>query len=179
MSPVWLVLPDPFSSRLFFDTGIVADVRRRVGERLELFLLDTGEQADAWSERAGDIRVTRPRDLQPHRVAPHERALRRADAWLDRRIGFYPLSLRQSLRHGFNRERMRSGHENWFLDPALAGPLPRWGLLDPLMMRWHYGRFRYMPAPLLFYWQLKRKCREQTRVVTGNRAPGFCPLIQE
>ena len=24
MTPVWLVLPDPFSSRLFFDTGVVA-----------------------------------------------------------------------------------------------------------------------------------------------------------
>jgi len=23
VTPVWLVLPDPFSSRLFFDTGIV------------------------------------------------------------------------------------------------------------------------------------------------------------
>ena len=43
MKPVWLVLPDPFSSRLFFDTGIVATLRERLGERLELFLLDTGE----------------------------------------------------------------------------------------------------------------------------------------
>ena len=49
MSPVWLVLPDPFSSRLFFDTGIVDGLRSRFGERLELFL-DAGEQE--WAERA-------------------------------------------------------------------------------------------------------------------------------
>ena len=60
MKPVWLVLPDPFSSRLFFDTGIVADLRERLGERLELFLLDTSEHENAWSERAGDARVALP-----------------------------------------------------------------------------------------------------------------------
>ena len=38
MTPVWLVLPDPFSSRLFFDTGIVDRLRERLGDRLELFL---------------------------------------------------------------------------------------------------------------------------------------------
>jgi len=31
VSPVWLVLPDPFSSRLFFDTGIVEQLRMRLG----------------------------------------------------------------------------------------------------------------------------------------------------
>ena len=72
-----------------------------------------------------------------------------ADRWLDDRIGFYPLSLRQSLRHGFNRERMHPGHQNWFLDPNRAGSLPRWQALDRLMTRWHYGRARYIPRTLL------------------------------
>lgn len=147
-TPVWLVLPDPFSSRLFLDTGVVDDMRRRVGDRLELFLLDTGEQADSWLERADDIRVTRPHDFVDEHVALRRRAHRRADGWLDRRIGFYPLSLRLSLRNGFHRERMRPGHPNWFLDPTLAGPLPRWPVLDPLLSRWHYGRLRYLPARL-------------------------------
>ncbi len=148
MTPVWLVLPDPFSSRLFFDTGIVDELRGRLGERLELFLLDTGEQAGAWRERAGATRITSPQDLHSDPVHLREKLVRRADTWLDRKIGFYPLSLRHSLRHGFNRERMRPGHQNWFLDPTLAGPLPRWPFLDPPMMRWHYGRLRYVPSPL-------------------------------
>jgi hypothetical protein len=149
VTPVWLVLPDPFSSRLFFDTGIVADLHERLGDRLELFLLDTGEQAGAWAERAHGIRVTRPHDPVREGIPLPEKVHRRADAWLDRQIGFYPLSLRLSLRNGFHRERMRPGHPNWFLDPTLAGPLPRWSFLDPLMARWHYGRLRYLPSGLV------------------------------
>ena len=163
MTPVWLVLPDPFSSRLFFDTGIVERLRERLGERLELFLLDVGEQADAWAERAGAIPSTRPRELASQSASVGERAFRRADGWIDRRIGFYPLSLRHSLRNGFHRERMQPGHSNWFLDPTLAGPLPCWPFLDPLMQRWNYGRTRYIAGPLR-----RRLKRERPAIALGN-----------
>jgi len=163
VTPVWLVLPDPFSSRLFFDTGIVDRLRSQLGDRLELFLLDTGEQADAWTQRAGDMRTTTADDLKPLALSPRQKAARRADGWLDRRIGFYPLSLRHSIRNGFNRERMHSGHQNWFLDPELAGPLPRWPALDPMMLRWHYGRMRFVPPPLL-----ERIRRERPAIVLAN-----------
>jgi hypothetical protein len=163
VNPVWLVLPDPFSSRLFFDTGIVADLRNRLGERLELFLLETGEQADAWRQRAGDARVTRAADLQAQPGSVPEKVFRRADQWLDRRVGFYPLSLRQSLREGFNHGRLQPGHQNWFLDPELAGPLPLKAPLDPALMRWHYGPLRYVPPPLLH-----RLRRERPAVVLAN-----------
>jgi hypothetical protein len=149
VTPVWLVLPDPFSSRLFFDTGIVENLRGRLGDRLELFLLDTGEQSSAWTERAGAARITRSDDLAAAPAPLPTKAIRRVDSWLDDRFGFYPLSLRHSLRHGFNRERMHPGHQNWFLDPTLAGPLPRWAPLDPVLMRWLYGRLRYVPSTLL------------------------------
>ncbi len=161
-TPIWLVLPDPFSSRLFFDTGIVDDLRGRVGERLELFLLDTGEQASAWRERAGAVRITLPQDLERPETLRGKLA-RRADAWLDRRLGFYPLSLRHSLRHGFNRERMQPGHQNWFLDPTLRGPLPRWPPADGAMMRWHYGRLRYVPPRVL-----ERLRQERPAVLLAN-----------
>ena len=161
--PVWLVLPDPFSSRLFFDTGIVEGLQQRLGERLELFLLDAGEQAPAWRERAGEASVTTLQDLEETGLSLSGRLARRADAWLDRRLGFYPLSLRHSLRHGFNRERMRAGNQNWFLDPTLAGPLPRWPFLDGPMLRWHYGRLRYVPAPLA-----RRLRAERPAVVLAN-----------
>jgi CDP-glycerol glycerophosphotransferase (TagB/SpsB family) len=147
VTPVWLVLPDPFSSRLFFDTGIVEKLRAHLGKRLEL-VLDAGEQTAHWSERAAGTHIMRPEELNTTRASLLEKVHRRGDTWLDRRIGFYPLSLRHSLRHGFNRERMRPGHSNWFLDPSLAGPLPRWSFLDPAMRRWLYGRWRYLPAPL-------------------------------
>jgi CDP-Glycerol:Poly(glycerophosphate) glycerophosphotransferase len=163
LTPVWLVLPDPFSSRLFFDTGIVDRLRAHFGDRLDLFLFDTGEQAAAWAERAAGTRITRPQDLIRDRVPLAEKVFRRADAWLDRRIGFYPLSLRHSLRHGFHRQRMRPGHANWFLDPTLAGPLPRWAFLDPAMARWHYGRLRYLARPLR-----ERLRRERPAIALAN-----------
>jgi hypothetical protein len=148
VTPVWLVLPDPFSSRLFFDTGIVAELRSRLGGRLEL-VLDAGEQTEFWSERAAGTHIIGPGELMNVRVPVPERLYRRLDGWLDARMGFYPLSLRQSLRYGFNRGRLQPGHQNWFLDPTFAGPLPRWQALDPAMSRWHYGRLRYLPRPLM------------------------------
>ena len=163
MNRVWLVLPDPFSSRLFFDTGIVAGLRERLGERLELFLLDTSEHEDAWRQRAGGAPVTRAADLRPSEESLPGKAFRRVDHWLDRRVGFYPLSLRQSLREGFNEGRMHPGHQNWFLDPELAGPLPLKAPVDPALMRWHYGRLRYVPSPLS-----RRLNTERPAVVLAN-----------
>jgi hypothetical protein len=163
VNPVWLVLPDPFSSRLFFDTGIVEKLRVRLDDRLELFLLDVGENATAWRSRAGAIRVTGAEELAPAALPLPRKVARRIDRWLDRTIGFYPLSLRLSLRHGFNRERMQPGHPNWFLDPGRAGPLPQWHFLDPVLMGWHYGFLRHLP-PLL----LERIRREHPTILLAN-----------
>jgi hypothetical protein len=160
VTPVWLVLPDPFSSRLFFDTGIVEHLRSRLGDRLALVL---GEGERGWAERAPGVRVIARDELIPAHVPPRDKVWRRADRWLDGKIGFYPLSVRQTLRHGFNRERMRPGHQNWFLDPTLAGPLPRWPVLEPPMTRWHYGGLRYLPSPLL-----ERLRRERPAIALAN-----------
>jgi hypothetical protein len=148
VTPVWLVLPDPFSSRLFFDTGIVEKLDAELGDRLELFLFARGEDRLVWRERAGGLRMTIPEQLTSKDPSLPERLARRTDQALDRTIGFYPLSLRHSLRNGFNRTRMVPGHENWFLDPRLAGPLPNWSWLDPLFKSWHYGRRRYLQPAL-------------------------------
>jgi hypothetical protein len=148
VTPVWVVLPDPFSSRLFFDTGIVDHLRERVGDRLAL-VIDAGEDTAHWNERAGATRVIPTAELAPDVGPLREKLLWRVDRKLDDAAGFYPLSLRQSLRHGFNRERMQPGHQNWFLDPRRAGPLPRWQPLDRAMTSWHYGRLRHLPRPLL------------------------------
>ena len=118
VTPVWLVLPDPFSSRLFFDTGIVDALARASRRPARALPLDAGEQTDALERARGGHTRHRRRgrsDARAQRLP--RRRFRRIDRWLDRRIGFYPLSLRQSLRHGFNRERMQPGHQNWFLDP--------------------------------------------------------------
>jgi CDP-glycerol glycerophosphotransferase (TagB/SpsB family) len=99
----------------------------------------------------------------PAHVPLGDKIRRSADRWLDAKIGFYPLSLRQSMRNGFNRERMQAGHQNWFLDLTLAGPLPSWSFLDPLMTRWHYGGLRYVPHALL-----ERLERERPAIALAN-----------
>jgi len=144
VTPLWLILADPFSSRLFFDTGIVDQLRARAGVGLTL-VVDTGEQSAHWRDRARDVRI-----LDLHELTNEGNGFyRRVDRRLDSIAGFYPLSLRHSLRHRFHQERMQAGHPNWFLDPTLAGPLPRWTFLDPPMRWWHYARLRYVPRPLL------------------------------
>jgi CDP-Glycerol:Poly(glycerophosphate) glycerophosphotransferase len=154
---VWLVLPDPFSSRLFFDTGIVDRLRARVQELT--LVLDAGEQTPHWRQRAEGTRI-----LELGDVASVDGSLAaKVDRRLDATVGFYPLSLRQSLRHGFNRTRMQRGHQNWFLDPDRAGPLPQSAVLDRALTKWHYGRLRHVPKPLL---DLLRD--ERPRVALGN-----------
>jgi hypothetical protein len=139
---LWLVLPDPFSSRLFFDTGIVERLHAQVGDRFAL-VLDDGERE--WARRAPDVPVIARAELESTKATMR----RRIDYRVDAVAGFYPLSLRQSLRNGFNRGRMQVGHQNWFLDPDRAGPLPHWHALDRAMEAWHYGRLRYVPQPLV------------------------------
>jgi CDP-glycerol glycerophosphotransferase (TagB/SpsB family) len=157
-TPLWLVLPDPFSARLFFDTGIVDELRERAGEGLTL-VLDAAEQNAHWQDRAGGTTIV---DL-PGLTGGGDGAVRRIDRRLDEAVGFYPLSVRQSLRHGFNRTRMQSGHRNWFLDPDRAGRLPQSATLDRLFTKWHYGRLRYVPPTLL-----ERLRHERPTVALGN-----------
>jgi hypothetical protein len=144
---IWLVLPDPLPTRVFFDCGIVDRLRAALPGRLALVFV--GESPEPWLPRVGDLPVLDPETLLPRRVGAGERVLRRIDRFLDDHVGFYPLALRVSLRHGFHRERMRRGHDNWFLDPDRAGRLPKWPWLERAMYRWHFGSRRYVPSALL------------------------------
>jgi hypothetical protein len=149
----WLVLPDQLSIRIFFDAGIVDGLLERLEGRLVAVFL--GDDAE-WRDRVPGLRVVRAEELAPAQVAAPEKALRRADRWLDRRLGYYPLAIRLNYRHGFHLERMAPGHDNWMLDSARAGPLPRWAWVERAMERWHYGPLRYVPAAL--HRRMRREC---------------------
>jgi len=143
---VWLVLPDQLSIRLFFDTGIVAGLYERLGERLVAVFL--GETAE-WEDRLDGVPALSAAGLVPSEVGTGEKVLRRVDRLLDRQLGYYPLAIRLNYRHGFHLERMQPGHPNWMLDSARAGPLPRWGWVERAMERWHFSGRRYVPHALL------------------------------
>ena len=147
MKRIWLVLPDPLPTRVFFDCGIVDRLRARLPGRLALVFV--GEDPAPWLPRAGDLPVLAQEALQPARVGSAERLRRRSDRFLDDHAGFYPLALRVNVRHGFHRERMRRGHDNWFLDPDRAGRLPKWEWLERAMFRWHFSTRRHVPSALL------------------------------
>jgi len=146
---LWVVLPDPFPTRVFVDCGIVEKLAERLPGRVEVVLALPPEEAEEWAPRLGDVPWTLGSDLFPRRVRPVERVVRRADYAVDRNAGYYPLSVRHSLRNGFHAERMRPGHPNLFLDSSLRGRLPDSERLDGLMRRWLFSRRRYVSKELL------------------------------
>jgi hypothetical protein len=147
--PVWLVLPDPFPTRVFVDCGIVSGLAERLPGNVEVVLALPRVEAESWVPRLGSLPWTLGSDLFPQRVGLRERIARRIDLAVDRNAGYYPLSVRHSLRYGFNRERMRPGHPNLFLDSSLTGRLPRSERIDGLLQRWVFSTRRYLSQTLL------------------------------
>jgi UDP-N-acetylglucosamine:LPS N-acetylglucosamine transferase len=146
---VWLVLPDQLSTRLFFDSGIVARLSERLGQRLALVFLLEEDEARDWTGRSTGVRVLDAAELRPTRVGIAERVSRRIDRFLDRHVGYYPLAIRLNHRHGFHLERMAPGHANWMLDSGRVGRLPRWPWVERAMERWHFSPRRHVPSALL------------------------------
>jgi hypothetical protein len=107
------------------------------------------EEAEEWALRLGGLPWTLGADLFPREVGLRERIARRVDFALDRNAGYYPLSVRHSLRNGFHGERMRPGHPNLFLDSSLTGVLPDSERLDSLLRRWLFSKRRYVSKELL------------------------------
>src|SRR5262249_26910195 len=146
---LWLVWPDAFSTRIFLDCGILDGLREALSDRLRPVVLMSREQAREWAERLDGLEAFDRDALLPPKVGNVERVVRRLDVELDRQIGFYPQAVRFNLRHGFHRERMRSGHPNLMLDSDRKGALPVWRGLEGPMKRWLYSPQRYVPHALL------------------------------
>jgi UDP-N-acetylglucosamine:LPS N-acetylglucosamine transferase len=146
---VWLVLSDPFPTRVFVDCGIVSGLAERLPGRVEAVLVLPPDEVAVWAARLGDVPWTAGAELFPRSVGIAERIVRRVDLAFDRNAGYYPLSVRHSLRNGFNRERMRPGHPNLFLNSSLTGRLPRSQRLDRLLRGWLFSRRRYVSKTLL------------------------------
>ena len=147
--PVWLVLPDPFPTRVFVDCGIVEKLAERLSGSLHVVLALPREEALEWVPRLGDVTWDVGADLFPERVGAVERVARRVDLAFDRNVGYYPLSVRHSVRHGFNRERMRPGHPNIFLDSSRTGRLPESAALDRVVGTWLFSPHRYVSRALV------------------------------
>jgi CDP-Glycerol:Poly(glycerophosphate) glycerophosphotransferase len=145
----WLLLVDPLPNRVFFDCGIVDRLREALPGGLSALFLLHEKHVRPWLDRVDGVPLIDHDALMPVRVPFRERVARRIDIALDETIGFYPLAVRHSLRHGFHEDRWVAGHSNWFLDPDRAGPLPRSQMVEGWMAKWHFSTHRYVPAVLL------------------------------
>jgi hypothetical protein len=170
---VWLVFSDLMANRVFFECGIVDRAREAFPDQLAALFLVHEKHVRPWRARLDGIDVLHGDDLIPKQVRPSERVVRRVDYELDKWIGFYPLALRHSLRHGFHRDRLAAGHPFAFLDVSRAGPLPRWQWLESAMTRWHLSSRRYVPNALL------ERMRYDGRavVLTNPQAHSSMPLL--
>jgi hypothetical protein len=169
----WLLLVDPLPNRIFFDCGIVEALRRELDDRLTVVSLVHKKHVRPWLDRIEGLPLVTKDDLMPVQVPLGERVARRMDIELDDRIGFLPLAVRHSLRHGFHEGRWASGHRNYFLDPDRVGPLPRWRALEDLMARWHFSSHRYVPSALLE--RMRAEC--SGLVVTNLQARLSVPVM--
>ncbi len=146
---MWVVVADPLTARTFFDCGIVDGLATRLRDRLRIAFAFRREEADVWAARVpAGVTVLSHEELQPASVGAPERLARRADRWLDARVGYYPLAIRLNLRHGFHRERMLPGHRNQLLDSNRVGPLPVRPGVERAMRRWHFGPRRHLASAL-------------------------------
>jgi CDP-Glycerol:Poly(glycerophosphate) glycerophosphotransferase len=169
---VWLVFPDPLTTRLFVETRLMQRMRERFGDRLRVIFLEPRTQASRWADLEG-AHVSFYEALFPESVPLRERVVRRLDAWLEHRIGFWPLAIRFNYRHGFHVERMAHGHGNPFLDLDHADPLPRRRWIERLMLRWYFSSRRYVPSAL------RRQMREDCDavVVANLQTPAVAPVL--
>jgi UDP-N-acetylglucosamine:LPS N-acetylglucosamine transferase len=170
---IWLVLPDPFPTRVFVDCGIVAGLDERFPGRVEAVLVLPRAEAAAWAPRLGNVSWTLGDDFFPAEMGVAERMSRRIDFAIDRNAGYYPLSVRHSLRHGFNAERMRPGHPNLFLDSSLTGRLPESERLDGIVRRWAFSRRRYVSKTLLT--RMRQSC--SSLVVANVQSQPAVPFL--
>lgn len=171
---VWLVVADPLTARTFFDCGIVERLHDTLGTRLRAAFPFRRADAEAWSSRLpAGVPALHADDLAPASAGAPERVLRRADRWLDERIGYFPLAIRLNLRHGFHRERMLPGHRNQLLDSSRVGPLPTWRRLEDGMRRWHFSPRRHAPGAL------RRRLEEErpALVLTNLQMQSATPFI--
>lgn len=169
---VWLLLPDPLTTKLFFLCDLTAGLSERLGDRLRVVFLEPRAKAESWADTTG-LDVLYYDDLFPTAVAPPERVVRRVDAWLERRIGFWPQAIRFNERHRFHVERMAHGHGNPFLDLDHRDPLPRWEWIDRAMLRWYFSSHRYVPSALV------GRMRDECAAVVGGslQTPAVAPLL--
>jgi len=170
---VWLVFADQLTARIFLGCGIVDGLRRALPDQLTAVFLVHEKHIRPWRDRLEGIDVLELNELMPTDVPVRERVARRVDVELDKWIGFYPLAIRHSQRHGFHKGRWAPGHTYPFLDTDREGRLLRWRSVESASAQWHLSSRRYVPGSLLR--RLRGGC--EAVVLTNPQTQASTPFL--
>jgi hypothetical protein len=170
---VWVVFADQLTTRIFVECGIVDGLRRSLPHPLTAVFLVHEKHIRPWRERLEGIDVLELDEVIPVTVGKRERFARRIDLELDKRIGFYPLAIRHSQRHGFHDGRWAAGHTYPFLDTNRAGRSLRWRSIENASAAWHLSRRRHVPSQLLQ--RMQRDC--DALVLTNPQTQATTPFL--
>jgi len=131
-------------TRVFVESGILDELERRSPYPLVALLAHDNFRLSEYKRRFGKIKfLTLERLLEGESLSFFQKLGFVLDRWLDRYFGFYPLALRQSLKHGFNTDRWMVGHKNAFHNPDMVGPAPMWDLCFNAMRWWYFSGMRF------------------------------------
>ncbi len=169
---------DSLSSRLFFSSGIVQNLASEMKEKLEIvatFDIETVLDYKQWVNARSAIEVKPKQAINAAvSLSMGQKLHMIMDNWLEKKIGFFALAVRQSLIHGFNAGRMTRGSGNPYLHYWNGWPFPRSKKLFEWMYSWNYSGKRFVDPGIGEY--LKKNC--STLVVSNLQIPGAQPYVR-
>ena len=140
-----VVLGCPISSRLFFESGILKGLEDRYPNRLITIATSGIIDPASYNDRFSKTRIMRYADVFNNKYLSFKNSiLFHLEQFLDNKFGFYPLSIRFNLRHGFNVDRIKKGQTNYYWNYSKIGPLPDWDIAYNAMRRWYFSKYRFI-----------------------------------
>ena len=172
--PIWVVVADPLTARVFFDCGIVDGLEGTLDGRLRAAFTFRRADAEPWAARLpAEVAAYHVDDLYPAQVAPPERVLRRvrplarrADRLLPARDPPQPAARVPPRAHGARPPQLPARLSR-------VGPLPVRPRIEGAMRAWHFSPRRHVSSALR-----RRLERERPAIVLSNvQMQSATPLI--
>jgi hypothetical protein len=166
-----LVLSDSLSSRIFLSCGIVKGLKEKLKGNLDvLATFDLTTARNLWNfdyvrwTTPDDIKIFQEAALCSTRQCTKEEMRRLAvDRFLDKYIGYFPMTMRFNLSHGFMKERMTWGNKNPYLNLWEGWPFSGSRFIYFKMFSWYFGESRFFHPAIAEY-----MTRNTSALITAN-----------
>jgi len=111
-----------------------------------------------WTDPEG-IKVRLESELLKDRKLTLSQRMRiTVDRHIDAIIGYYPMTMRFNMKHGFMRDRMTWGNANPYLNLKLGWPFSGSEVIYRMMNSWYYGKQRYFHPAITEYMSKNTSC---------------------